>query len=44
MGTWPRPRHDAWEAIMQMERQRLQEHAQGKMVRALGYALPGESQ
>jgi len=44
VGTWPRPRHDAWEAIMQMERQRLQEHAQGKMVRALGYALPGESQ
>jgi len=29
---------------MDMERQRLQEHAQGKMARALGYALPGESQ
>jgi hypothetical protein len=26
-----------------MERQRLQEHASGKMVRALGYAPPGES-
>jgi hypothetical protein len=28
---------------MQMERQRLRDHAQGKMARALGYALPGES-
>jgi hypothetical protein len=44
VGGWPRPGHDGWEAFMQMERQRLQEHAQGKMARALGYALPGESQ
>ena len=44
MGGWPRPGHDAWEAFMEMEQQRLQEHARGKMARALGYALPGESQ
>ena len=44
MGGWPRPGHDAWEAFMEMEQQRLQEHAQGKMALALGYALPGESQ
>jgi hypothetical protein len=44
VGGWPRPGHDAWEAFMEMERQSLQEHAQGKMARALGYALPGESQ
>ena len=43
MGGWPRPGHDAWEAFMEMERQRLQDHAQGKMARALGHALPGES-
>ena len=29
---------------MEMERARLQEHAQGKMARALGLALPCESQ
>jgi hypothetical protein len=28
---------------MEMERQRLREHASGKMARALGHALPGES-
>jgi hypothetical protein len=44
VGGWPRPRHNAWQAFMQMERQRLQGHAQGKMARALGYALPDESQ
>ncbi len=43
MGGWPRPEHDAWEAFMQIERQGLQDHAQGKMARALGHALPGES-
>jgi hypothetical protein len=40
----PKPEHDTFERFMEMERARLQEHAQGKMARALGLALPGESQ
>jgi hypothetical protein len=40
----PKPEHDTFEQFMEMERARLQEHAQGKMARALGLALPGESQ
>jgi hypothetical protein len=44
VGGGPRPRHDAWEAFMEMERVRLQQHVQGKLGDALGHALPGESQ
>ena len=44
MGDRPKPEHDTFDEFMEMERARLQEHAQGKMARALGYALPGESQ
>jgi hypothetical protein len=40
----PKPEHDTFGRFMEMERARLQEHAQGKMARALGLALPGESQ
>ena len=40
----PSARHDAWEAFMEMERRRVQQHAQGSMARAIGYALAGESQ
>jgi hypothetical protein len=40
----PKPEHDTFDEFMDMERGRLQEHAQGKLARALGYALPGESQ
>ena len=40
--TMPGP--SGWEAFMEMERQRLQQHASGKMANALGHALPGESQ
>ena len=39
-----KPEHDTFDKFMEMERGRLQEHASGKMARALGYALPGESQ
>ena len=45
MGHRPKPeQHDTFDEFMQMERKRLQEHAQGKLARALGHALPGESQ
>jgi hypothetical protein len=45
VGHRPKPeQHDTFEQFMEMERGRLQEHAQGKLARALGYALPGESQ
>ena len=44
MGSQPRPEHDTFDEFMDMERARLQEHASGKLARALGYALPGESQ
>ena len=45
MGHRPKPeQHDTFEQFMEMERARLQEHAQGKLARALGHALPGESQ
>jgi hypothetical protein len=41
----PKPeQHDTFEQFMELERARLQEHAQGKLARALGHALPGESQ
>ena len=39
-----KPEHDTFDKFMEMERGRLQEHASGKMARALGHALPGESQ
>jgi hypothetical protein len=44
VGSQPRPEHDTWDEFIEMERARLQEHASGKLARALGYALPGESQ
>jgi hypothetical protein len=44
VGSQPRPEHDTFDEFMDMERARLQEHAQGKLARALGHALPGESQ
>ena len=44
MGSQPRPEHDTFDEFIDMERARLQEHASGKMARALGHALPGESQ
>lgn len=44
MGDRPKPEHDTFEEFMDMERGRPQEHASGKMARALGRALPGESQ
>ena len=44
MGDTPKPEHDTFDEFMDMERARLQEHASGKMARALGYALPGEPQ
>jgi hypothetical protein len=44
VGDRPKAVHDTFDAFMEMERARLQEHASGKMARALGHALPGESQ
>jgi len=44
VGYRPKPEHDTFDEFMEMERARLQEHASGKMARALGHALPGESQ
>ena len=44
MGDRPKPDQDTFDEFMEMERGRLQEHASGKMARALGHALPGESQ
>jgi len=44
MDSEPKPEHDTFDEFMEMERGRLQEHASGKMARALGHALPGESQ
>ena len=44
MGDKLKPEHDTFEEFMDMERARLQEHAQGKMAGALGHALAGESQ
>ena len=43
MGGETGPGHDSWEAFMEMERQRLQQHASGKMADTLRHALPGES-
>jgi hypothetical protein len=44
MGTWTNgPYHDAWEAFMNTERRQLQERAFGKMRRAIGRVLEGES-
>ena len=43
MDDKPKPEHDTFEEFVETERTRLQEHAQGKMARALGHALPGES-
>jgi hypothetical protein len=43
MGAEPTPEHDTFEEFMEMERARLQEHASGKLARALGHALPGET-
>jgi hypothetical protein len=39
-----KPEHDTFDEFMEMERARIREHASGKMARALGHALPGESQ
>jgi hypothetical protein len=45
VGHRPKPeQHDTFDEFMEMERARLQEHAQGTLARALGHALPGESQ
>jgi hypothetical protein len=44
VGDRPKPEHDTFDEFMEMERARFQEHASGKMARALGYALTGESQ
>ena len=44
MGNEPKPEHDTFDQFMEAERGRLQEHASGKLARALGHALPGESQ
>lgn len=44
MGNRPKPEHDTFDEFIDMERARLQEHAQGKLAEALGHALPGESQ
>ena len=45
MGHRPKPeQHDTFDEFMELERARLQEHASGKLARALGHALPGESQ
>jgi ABC-type glutathione transport system ATPase component len=44
MDAEPTPVHDTWDEFMEMERACIQEHASGKMARALGHALPGETQ
>jgi hypothetical protein len=44
VGDRPKSEHDTFDEFMEMERARIQKHAQRKMARALGYALPGESQ
>ena len=44
MGHRPKPVHDTFDRFMDMERRRLQQHAQGKMAAAQGHALPGELQ
>jgi hypothetical protein len=45
VGHRPKPeQHDTFDEFMEMEHSRLQEHASGKLARALGHALPGESQ
>ena len=44
MGHRPKPEHDTFDQFLDMERGRLQKHAQGKLAAALGHALPGESQ
>ena len=43
MGGWPGPDHDGWEAYMDTERMQLSERASGKLRRAMGRVLPGES-
>jgi hypothetical protein len=44
VGDRPKPDQDTFDEFMEMEQARLQEHASGKMARALGHALAGESQ
>jgi hypothetical protein len=45
VGHRPKPeQHDTFDQFMELERARLQEHAQGKLAHALGHAMPGESQ
>jgi hypothetical protein len=44
MGGWFSRDQDGWEGFMEIERTELYERAAGKMARALGHALPGESQ
>jgi hypothetical protein len=44
VGEGPKPEHDTFDRFMDAERKCLRDHASGKMARALGYALPGESQ
>ena len=43
MGRWPGSDHDGWEGFMEMERMQLSERAHGKLRRAIGRTLPGES-
>jgi hypothetical protein len=44
VGDRPKPEHDTFDAFIDAERLRLQQHVQGKLAAALGHALPGESQ
>jgi hypothetical protein len=43
MGGWPGQDHDGWEGFLETERMQLAERAHGKMRRAIGLILPGES-
>ena len=40
VGDKPKPEHDTFDHFIDMERVRLQKHAQGKLAAALGHALP----
>jgi hypothetical protein len=45
MGAWTsNPNHDPWEKFRQMERMQLAQRASGKMGRAIGRVLEGESE
>jgi hypothetical protein len=45
MSVWTTdPYHDVWESYLHTERMQLSERASGKMRRAIGRVLPGESQ